>query len=147
MECKAFKLNLQLVLCVPALLLHGCASRQAAATVLESVRPTPLGLATRAPGYLVVYTALIEPKINPDTMFYPHTGYAIYDRHGAFYETVRNHLGAWDENPDTVSLPCGQYTVKAESEFAGDVEVPVIIECGRTTVVDLRHRDHRVAGS
>jgi hypothetical protein len=46
-----------------------------------------------------------------------------------------------------VSLPPGQYRVKAESEFEGDVEVPVVIEGGRTTIVDLQHRDHRVAGS
>jgi hypothetical protein len=134
-----------LVLGLPALLLCSCASEVAKTTVLEPVQPAPVLQATQGPGYLVVYTAIIQPEINPDTMFYPHTGYAIYDSRGTYYQTVRNHVGAWDETPYTVSLPPGHYTVKAESQYEGDVAVPVIIQGGRTTVVDLQHRDHRVA--
>lgn len=132
---------------LPALLCFGGCVATQPATVLEPVRPAPVVQTIHGPGYLVVYTAIIEPAINPDTMFYPHTGYAIYDNHGAYYQTVRNHVGAWDETPYTVTLPPGRYTVKAEAQYEGDVQVPVVIEGGRTTVVDLQHRDHRVAGS
>jgi hypothetical protein len=113
--------------------------------VLEPIGPAPTANRAQAFGYLIVYTAIIEPSISSDALFYPHTEYAIYDAHGSFFQTVRNHVGAWDESPFTVSLPPGRYTVKAESKFDGDVAVPVIIEAGRTTVVDLQHRDHHLA--
>ena len=136
------------MLALPALLFFSsCAGTPPTAAVLAPVHPAPVVPTARRLGYLVVYTAIIEPDINPDTMFYPHTGYAIYDSHGAYYQTVRNHVGAWDETPYTVTLPPGHYTVKAESQDENDVQVPVIIEGGRTTVVDLQHRDHRVAHS
>ncbi len=113
--------------------------------MLEPIGPAPTANRAQAFGYLIVYTAIIEPSISSDALFYPHTEYAIYDAHGSFFQTVRNHVGAWDESPFTVSLPPGRYTVKAESKFDGDVAVPVIIEAGRTTVVDLQHRDHHLA--
>ncbi|HEY3898836.1 MAG TPA: hypothetical protein VGM54_09505 [Chthoniobacter sp.] len=144
----SFPWNWRLLLALPALLFFcSCASAPRTETVLEPVRPAPVIPAAHGPGYLVVYTAIIEPDINPDTMFYPHTGYAIYDSQGVYYQTVRNHVGRWDETPYTVSLPPGRYMLKAESQYDGDVQVPVIIEGGKTTVVDLQHRDHRVARS
>jgi hypothetical protein len=136
-----------LVLVFPILFLSGCASVQPTTKLLEPVGPAPIVKRAHAPGYLVVYTAVIEPGISSDTLFYPHTAYAIYDARGRFFQTVRNHVGAWDESPFTVNLPPGHYTVNAQSKFDGDVAVPVIIEMGRTTVVDLQHRDRPLARS
>jgi hypothetical protein len=118
------------------------------ATVLPPVGPAPVRTARLVrEGYLTVYTPIIEPNINPDTQFYPHTAYAIYDSQGRFYKVVRNHVGAWDETPYTVSLPSGRYTVQAVSEFAGDVIIPVIIRSGRTTVVKFPRQEHYLQAS
>jgi hypothetical protein len=113
------------------------------ATVLPAVGPAPLRAArSYHEGYLIVYTPIIEPNIKPDTQFYPHTSYAVYDSTGKIYKVVRNHVGAWDETPYTISLPSGRYTVQAVSEFAGDVLIPVIIRSGRTTVVKFPRGEH-----
>ena len=118
----------------------GCAENQEAA-VLKPVGP--IAVHKRPPseaGFLVVYTAIEEPRINPDTMYAPHTSYVIYDSRGAFFQNVRNHVGAWDETPDRVILPPGKYTIKAESEMDGEVVVPIIIKPAKTTLVNLEPR-------
>ena len=127
----------------------GCAADQKVAVL------NPVGPGAPAPakvshglGFLVVYTAIEEPKINPDTQFYPHTSYAIYDDQGVFPRGVRNHVGAWDEFLlDTVGLPAGRYSIRAQSEINGDVSVPVIIKGAKTTVVNLQRQGHRLAGT
>ena len=123
----------------------GCAGNQQV-TVLKPVGPAATATRGHAPGYLIVYTAIEEPKINPDGLFYPHTEYGIYDAHGTFVRFVRNHLGPWDESPEFVSLSPGKYTVRAESEIRGEVAIPVIIRGAKTTVVNLERRDHSLAG-
>jgi len=129
-----------------AILIGGCAATEAP-TVLQPVGPpsSPVTRRLHETGFLMVYTPIIEPNIKPDTQFYPHTAYAIYDSYGAFYQTVRNHMGAWDESPYLVSLPSGKYTVRTVSEFTGDVVIPVIIKRGRTTVVNLQRHEHVLA--
>jgi hypothetical protein len=124
----------------------GCAVNQPP-TVLNTVRPTREAKRSPGAGYLIVYTAIEEPKINPDTLFYPHTAYAIYDDRGTFLRGVRNHIGAWDEAPYLVPLPPGKYRVQAESEIDGEVTVPVVIQGAKTTVVNLERRDHNSQGS
>jgi hypothetical protein len=129
-----------------AALFVGCATNEAP-TVLQPVGPAPVVVAKKShqQGYLIVYTPIVEPNIKPDTQFYPHTGYAVYDSTGKMFQVVRNHVGPWDETPCTVSLPSGRYTVRAVSEFAGDVVIPVIISGGRTTVVKFPRYDHDMA--
>jgi hypothetical protein len=125
---------------------NGCAGSNDV-PVLKTVGPVPRTAKKTLPaaGHLVVYSAVELPPIPSDTLFYPHTAYAIYDCRGAFLCGVRNHIGPWDETPECVSLPPGRYTVSAESEFDGDVVVPIIIRKGRTTVVELqRVRHHAV---
>jgi len=124
----------------------GCAANPATAT-LKPVGPVSTIVSDKASadGYLMVYTSIIEPNIVPDTMFAPHTGYTIRDRRGNFVRDVRNHIGAWDETPDRVSLPPGRYTVFAKSETGNDMIVPVIIKRAKTTSVDLEWREPGVA--
>lgn len=107
-------------------------------TVLPTVGPAHRE--AKDVGYLIVYSAVIPPKINPDTMFLPHSPYTIYDGRHAFVRSVKNHIGPWDESPFVVPLRPGRYYVRAESEFAGEVETPVVIVSGRNTVVDLQRR-------
>ena len=123
----------------------GCAEPRVAS--LPPVGPVPgpgVAAGTSPTGYLIVYTAWVQPKMFPDTMYAPHTGYVIYDRHGAYVRTVRNHLGAWDETPDLVALAPGNYTVAAQTESGIDLRVPVTVRRSRTTVVDLQWRDRHL---
>ncbi|HEY3899486.1 MAG TPA: hypothetical protein VGM54_12770 [Chthoniobacter sp.] len=146
MKSRSHQLFLYGLASVAVALFVGCATNEAP-TVLRTVGPTAPVVAktTRHEGYLIVYTPIIEPNIKPDTEFYPHTAYAVYDSTGKIFEVVRNHVGAWDETPYTVSLPSGKYTIRAVSEFTGDVAIPVIIRGGRTTVVNFQRHEHYLA--
>ena len=130
-----------------AAIIGGCANEQV--TVLHTVGPAPSGatMQARATGDLIVYTAVKVPLPMgvSDTQYYPHTSYALYDANGKFLRGVRNHIGAWDEEPERVSLPPGRYTISAESELQGSVKAPIIIQAGKTTVVNLQRISHHDA--
>lgn len=126
--------------------MSGCATDQKV-TQLPMVTPDSGRIpGQKVPGYLIVYTATENP-INTDEgmMYYPHTGYSIYDTSGHRVRSVANHITSEDENPSRVSLPPGTYTVRAESESDGTVDVPVQIRGMRTTVVNLEKRSHEPA--
>ena len=145
MKSRPYQLLLHGLAGVVAALFVGCATNETP-TVLQPVGPAPVAAKQiQREGYLIVYTPIIEPNIKPDTEFYPHTAYAVYDSTGKMFKVVRNHTGAWDETPYTVSLPSGRYTIRAVSEFAGDVIIPVIIRGGRTTVVNFQRHEHYLA--
>ncbi len=93
-------------------------------------------------GFLVVYTDTESPINTGDIQYYPHTGYKIYDSHGAFLRNVRNHMSERDERPMRVNLPAGKYTVVGRSENRGEVAVPVVVGSLRTTVVNLEKGSH-----
>jgi hypothetical protein len=131
----------RLLLAAGAVLVSGCADIPQA-TVLNTVGPTPASPRSRAHGYLVAYTPVKLPPLSSDTLFYPHTSYAVYDSRDRFLFRVRNHLGAWDESPELVTLRPGRYTIHAQSDFAGDLIVPILIRGDRTTVVDLARNNH-----
>ncbi|MDR3403964.1 MAG: hypothetical protein P4L99_15815 [Chthoniobacter sp.] len=130
-----------LVLAVSTAVFSGCADIPRE-TVLNTVGPAPAAVRSHATGYLIAYTPVKLPPMNSDTLYYPHSSYALFDSHGVFLRRVRNHLGPWDESPECVSLPPGRYTLRAQSDFPGDLIVPVIIRGGRTTTVDLA-KDNR----
>jgi hypothetical protein len=52
-------------------------------------------------------------------------------------ENVGNHISRSDEIPEIVALPVGFYTVVARAEKAGYIRVPVVINEGRETILDL----------
>jgi hypothetical protein len=126
---------------------NGCAAVNPASATLQPVGPGSVTIKDKSPatGYLMVYTAIVEPNIVPDTMFAPHMGYTIRDRRGNFVRDVRNHIGAWDETPDLVNLPPGHYTVLAKTETGNNLVVPVIIKAQKTTSVNLEWREPGVA--
>jgi hypothetical protein len=73
-----------------------------------------------------------------DDSEYPvHTPYTIYGPDDKLIRNVNNTAGLFSQAPSTVSLPPGQYHVKALAADAGFVIVPVVIVPHRTTIVDL----------
>jgi hypothetical protein len=113
--------------------LSGCATHP---IVLE----TPVGPATPVPerreGRLIVYSATFAPTMEQSE--YPrHTSYTIATQNDKVIERVTNAAGSFLSQPATVALPSGEYHVRAQYDRGGFVVVPVVIEAGRTTVVDL----------
>jgi len=90
----------------------------------------------RSPGSLEVYSATDEVN-DGGSLYYAHSSDAIYAADGKLFKDVENHISRSDENPETVTLPVGSYTVVARSEKNGYVRVPVMINSGRRTVLAL----------
>jgi hypothetical protein len=87
-------------------------------------------------GYLKVYSAIDELK-DGDGWYFPHSSYEIYTINGKLLKNVGNHISRSDEIPEIVALPVGSYTVVARAEKAGYIRVPVVINEGRETILDL----------
>ena len=117
----------------------GCAS-QSRVAVDQPVGPSRPHLALHeGEGSLVVYSA---PEITDQTgAYFPtHSPYAIYSLNGKLVEKVDNRTGSFDQEPVVVQLPLGEYRVHARARNVGPVQVPVVIEENRTTVVHLDGR-------
>jgi hypothetical protein len=116
----------------------GCAS-QSTITVNEAVGPDLVparAQSNQGSGQLVVYSALETPDI-VGSSFPTHAGYEIYDANGKLLRRVDNRSGSFYQVPVAVSLPSGEYKVKARATNHGLVIVPVIIEEDETTTLDL----------
>ena len=87
-------------------------------------------------GYLKVYSAIGEFK-DGDAWYFPHSSYEIYTIGGKLLKNVGNHISRGDEIPEIVALPVGFYTVVARAEKAGYIRVPVVINEGQQTILDL----------
>ncbi len=70
-------------------------------------------------------------------MWYQHSSYAIYTQDGRLIERELNTVGHYAQTPRMVTLAAGRYVVRAQAKGDFEVEVPVIIQPGRTTVVHL----------
>lgn len=87
-------------------------------------------------GKLVVYSATYASTVEQSE--YPvHTNYTIATPDDKVIERVANHTGSFFSKPATVALPPGQYHVRAQDARGRFVIVAVMIEPGKTTVVDL----------
>ncbi len=130
--------NLFLVIALAAF--AGCATQQPSVVVKDPVGPdlapprkivTPMGQ-----GDLVVYTAL--EAVNPVSSDFPtHKAYAIYRADGKLFQRVDNRSGSFYQSPATVTLPQGEYTVKAPVANYGVVTVPIVIKENETTTLDF----------
>jgi len=116
------------------LLAAGCA-----APLTELPRVGPLDGAPRRPGAdgagqgdLVVYSAT-EREQRAGLPLRPHTEYRVFRADGPFVTRVANTTAAFAENPDTVTLPAGDYVVIARAAGAGMVRAPVKIVPNRRT--------------
>jgi len=100
-------------------------------------------------GQLVVYSA--EEVVNPVSSDFPtHASYEIDDVDGKFMRRVDNRSGSFYQTPASVSLPPGEYKVKAPANNHGLVTVPVIIKENETTTLDLdgaHFRQHKPTGA
>jgi hypothetical protein len=121
-----------------ALLFIGCAADPRAASVQTS-RPGKNGT-----GYLIVNSA-VEPHDDDGVIYAPHTGYELLSRDGRHVMYVRNHIGDHDDQPATVPLPAGIYAVSGLGRYSQHVLAPVQVDAGKTTEVDLAHRDWPIA--
>src|SRR5882724_1822875 len=102
-----------------------------------TVRPGRLDYRTELrQGYLKVYSAIDEFK-DGDAWYFPHSSYEIYTIGGKLLKNVGNHISRSDEIPEIVALPVGFYTVVARAEKAGYIRVPVVINEGQQTILDL----------
>jgi len=87
-------------------------------------------------GYLRVSSAT-EQFNDGGLSYYAHSSYAIRTIDGKLFKRVENHISPSDELPEIVSLPVGSYIVEARSEKNGYVRIPITIEEGQRTSLDL----------
>ena len=128
---------------VGLLLLLACFFLQGQATAgvtLPTVGPTDPGQNDKVSvGYLAVFSSTEEAQWGEGPYYYVHTGYRIYDSAGKAVKWVNNHDSSIDEAPEKVELAPGKYTIWAQSDKDGYVEVPVVIKLARTTAVHLEN--------
>ena len=107
----------------------GCAT-PSDVVVKEPVGPDlapPRTIISAGQGQLVVYSALeVVDAVNSD--FPTHAAYEIYLPDGKLLKRIDNRSGSFYQSPATVSLPPGEYTVKAPVTNHGLVSVPVVIK-------------------
>ncbi len=87
-------------------------------------------------GYLLVYSATF-PQTLEQSEYRAHTNYTIATSDDKVVEHVINARGSFNSRPARVSLPAGEYHVRAQNSGGQFVTVPVVIEADKTTVVDL----------
>jgi len=95
-------------------------------------------------GYLQVFSSLAvqsddqnQASNGGNPIWYQHTDYSVYDAEGKRVEHVDNSMGHYSTSPRLVSLPPGNYTVRARGKQWLSINVPVVIKAHRTTKVHL----------
>jgi hypothetical protein len=125
-------------------LFSGCAMGKSG-LVLDTVGPMPgqTGAANSINGRLVVYSAEeVGADFNSRDPYRPeYSDYSIYATDGHLLRRVRNDSGTILQDPMTVRLPPGKYTIKAKANGYGYVTVPVVIQVRQTTVLHLEGGD------
>jgi hypothetical protein len=89
-----------------------------------------------ASGSLVVYSATY-PQTLEQSEYPAHTNYTVATVGDQVIERVANNTGSFGAVPASVQLPCGQYHVRAQYGAGRFVIVPVAIQAGKTTILDL----------
>ncbi len=119
----------------------GCATPS---VVVAPVGPNPVKFEGAAStGSLEVFSRVAEQSDdqnqggNGDSDWPQHTDYTVYDLRGKPVAHVSNETGHYSESPRRIALPAGKYLVKAQAKDYSWVQVPVMIEHGRTTSVHL----------
>lgn len=120
-------------------LLASCVSQP---ITLAPVGPRPVAamqfLPSSGQGHLQVFTETDETEVGQDVPFFPHRDYQIYTAEGKRLKRVWNSQSPEDKTPAVVTLPAGDYLVKADAELYGRVTLPVVIRAGQTTRVILQ---------
>jgi len=76
-----------------------------------------------------------------------HTDYVVLSADGRVLYRVRNADGPNDAEPAVLTLPPGNYQVQAQARDLGLVNVPVVIEAGQQTTVNLQRFRQSAEGS
>jgi hypothetical protein len=133
--------------------LAGCAS-SAPLTVSGPVGPAPTERAESSSGSsLQVYSARVRAPVDlnkeeflwnndfgkNDFLYEPaHSDYTICTQDGKVLKHVRNARDPDDPQPAVVPLPPGSYEVKAKARDLGVVTIPIVVEAGKLTLVNLQ---------
>ena len=91
---------------------------------------------TTGTGDLIVYSATYAPTLE-QSEYTAHTNYTIATPDDKVIQRVTNATGSFASRPARVSLPPGEYHVRAQCEGGRFVTVRIVIEPGKTTVLDL----------
>jgi hypothetical protein len=87
-------------------------------------------------GDLIVYSATYAPTLE-QSEYTAHTNYTIATPDDKVIQRVANATGSFASRPARVSLPPGEYHVRAQYEGGRFVTVRIVIEPGKTTVLVL----------
>jgi len=127
-----------LTLLLPGILCLGAACALMSKPVtLAPVGPDPYGRPTSGPmGFLEVYTTV---KCYPydRQWYYAHTAYGVYGPDDKRVKSVGNDVYMYVVEPEVVDLPPGWYSIVGWADGNILVRVPVLIEAGRLTQVNL----------
>jgi hypothetical protein len=105
------------------------------------IRPGHLDYRTESTeGSLTVYITADEFN-DGSAWYFPRSFYAIYTIDGKLFKNVKSQHSADEEIPDVVALPFGSYMVVARSEKGRYIRLPVVIEAGQRTILDLDLRE------
>lgn len=99
----------------------------------------PLFPAGSSQGYLTVYLTADEFN-DGSTWYFPHSAFAIYTIDGKLFKDVNSRF-TYDEIPEVVALPVGSYMIVARSEKDRSIRLPVVINAGERTILDLDLRE------
>jgi hypothetical protein len=91
---------------------------------------------TTGTGDLIVYSATYTPTLE-QSEYTAHTNYRIATPDDRVVRHVANATGSFASRPARVPLPPGEYHVRAQYEGGRFVTVRIVIEPGKTTVLDL----------
>lgn len=118
---------------IALVLLAACsAQRLMVAETVGPYEPPPRSAST---GFLVVYSDL--DRVNDDPAYYVHSEYQVERVDGSFAKSIANDRGPTVGEPPSVTLPVGEYRVRARSARYGMVEVKALIKANQATVIDL----------
>jgi hypothetical protein len=92
-------------------------------------------------GSLMVYSVM-DRSDDDDVVYYEYSSYAIYTINGKLFRHVENRVSSSDQIPEAVTLPAGSYVVEARSATDVYVRVPIVIQAGRRTILDLDSRNN-----
>jgi hypothetical protein len=134
------KLNSLLAAAAAGWLLTGCATARNE-IVLDCVGPQPAAAASAnsTSGTLLVFSAyrIGADFDSRDARRPEYSDYRILSADGRLFQTVHNNSGTILQDAVPVTLPPGQYRVRARANGYGYVIVPVVVEAGRKTVLHL----------
>ena len=148
MKCKILMVASNALVC-----LVGCASPSQLA-ISRPVGPAPIGQGQgTGKSSLQVYSARVRAPVDVykeeffwnndfgknDFLYEPaHSDYTIYSQDGKIVQRVCNAQGPNDAEPAVVSLAPGTYKIEAKARDFGRVTIPVVIEPGKLTSVNLQ---------